>query len=569
MILTEELADMIRELLGKAVSKTLTNEDYRPLCEKMQAARMYYDIDLGGEGRYRNQQTRRLAIPGQEKDGVIILFDGGKPSGDTLIFTYYYEGELEYAHAYLELIEGVPRDSIDHKLYNLLSDIIYLLVSRDNMRYMLTFAETVDAQTGIPNSVFIGNKFEKMTKTTPAENYAVLCLNLQNFKYVNEVGASEAGDEVIIKYAHKIVDFARPDECVARLGGDNFTMFIRKERVNDMTERLRTVKIGDLESVPGRSFDLSAWIGISMPVPNDHRPFGARLSEAALACNAGKARLKHNVVFYSEELRMMMNRGREIMSMFYPAVRGHEFLPFFQPKVDMRTGELIGFEALCRWIHDEKFIYPDQFIPVLEKEGLIHELDMLIFRETCIAIKQWKEMGLNPPRISSNFSRRNLFVPDIEDKICQTIEDCDIDVNDVEIEITESVQETETTRLIEFVRTLKERGLHISIDDFGTGYSSLMLIHNIDADTIKIDKSFVDKIGRSHKSDILIGSVVDIANNLEMTPIAEGVETAEQGRELMKLGCNITQGYYYSKPVGFDAATGFIRRGGFDPIPVE
>ena len=566
MLLTEEMAEMIRELLGKAVSKTLTNEDYRPLCEKMNAARMYYDIDFGGDGRYRDQQTQRLAIPGMEKDGVIILYDGGKPSGDTLIFTFYYEGELEYAHAYLELIEGIPKESIDYSLYNLLSDIIYLLVSRDNMRYMLTFAETVDAQTGIPNSVYIKNKFEKLTRQVPAENYAILCINLQNFKYINEVGTAAAGDEVIIKYAQTIATYVRPDECAARLGGDNFVLFIRKERVNDMTERLRTVKIGDLESVPGRTFDLSAWIGISMPSNNDHRPFGTRISEAAIACSAGKTRLKHNVVYYSDELRMMMNRGREIMAMFYPAVRNREFLPFFQPKVEMRTGGLIGFEALCRWIHDEKFIFPDQFIPVLEKEGLIHELDMLIFRETCISIKQWKEMGLNPPRVSSNFSRRNLFVPDIEDKICQVISDCDIDVGDVEIEITESVQETETARLIEFARELRARGLHISVDDFGTGYSSLMLIHNIDADTIKIDKSFVDDIGKSHKSDVLIESIVGISRNLGSQPTAEGVETAEQGRELMKLGCNIAQGYYYSKPVGFDAATGFIRRGGFDPI---
>ena len=569
MLLNDELSEMVREILGKAVSKTLTNEDYRPLCERMNAARMYYDMDLGGDGRYRDIRTRQLAIPGVEKDGVIVLYDSGKPSGDTLIYTYYYEGELEYAHAYLELMEGIPKESVDHRIYGLLSDIIYLLVSRDNMRYMLTYAETMDAQTSIPNSVYIKKKFEEVIKHNARDNYAVMCLNIHNFKYINEVGSSKAGDEAIIRYAQLIATFARDDECVARLGGDNFVIFVRKERLGDMVERLRTVKLPELTNTPGRLFELSSWIGISGAMEHDHRPFGTRLTEAALACNVGKNRLKQSVVFFSDELRIMMNRGREIMAMFFPALKKREFVPFFQPKVDMRTGELVGLEALCRWIHNDSFIYPDQFIPILDKEGLIHELDMTIFRETCLAIRDWKAQGLKPPRISTNFSRKNLFVPDIEEKILTTISDCDIDPDDVEVEITESVQEVETTRLMEFVGKLKSGGVHISIDDFGTGYSSLMLIHSIDADIIKIDKSFVDELGIYRKSGVLIESIVNIADNLGMGTIAEGVETAEQGRQLMKLGCHIAQGYYYSKPVGPEAATDIIRKGCFEPIPEE
>ena len=566
MVLSEELWEKVRELIGKAISRTLLNEDYAPLCEMMNAARMYYDVDLGGEGRYRDQKTQKLAVPGAEKDGCIILYDSGKPSGDSLCFTYYYEGELEYAHAYLELLEGYPKDEIDYETYNILANIIYLLVSRDNMRYMLTFAETTDAQSGIPNIVFINKKYETVTKTVPADNYAVLFINIQNFKYINEVAGSKAGDEAIVKYSHIIVGYTQEDECVARLGGDNYIMFIRKDNLNEITAKLRTVNIGTLRSAPGRSFELSSWIGVSAPAENDHRPFGARISEATMAGNIGKSRLKQNLVFYSEELRMMINRGREIMAMFYPAVRNREFIPYFQPKVDMRTGKLVGFEALCRWIHEGKFIFPDQFIPILDKEGLIHELDMTIFRETCIAIRQWKDMGLTPPRISSNFSRKNLFVPDIEEKICAVIKECGIEAGDVEIEITESVQEAETARLIEFVGKLKSCGLHISIDDFGTGYSSLMLIHNIDADIIKVDKSFVDEIHKEHKSRVLIESIINIAQNLGMETIAEGVETAEQGRELLSLGCHNAQGYYYSRPVDFDAAGEMIRKGGFSPI---
>ena len=280
----------------------------------------------------------------------------------------------------------------------------------------------------------------------------------------------------------------------------------------------------------------------------------------------GKNHLKKNVVFFTEELKKKAGQGREIIAIFPKAVKNHEFHPFFQAKVDMKTGKLVGFEALCRWIHEGKFIYPDQFIPVLDKEGLIHELDMAIFDETCRAIRSWIDMGLNPPRVSSNFSRKNLFVPDIEEKICRKITENGISNENVEIEITETVKESEYNRLIEFVRNLKENGMHISIDDFGTGYSSLSLIHNIDADVVKIDKSFVDEIPGNHKSEVLIESIINIAERLDMTVIAEGVETLEQGQELMRLGCRNAQGYFYSKPVDYETATELIRNPSFEAI---
>ena len=175
-------------------------------------------------------------------------------------------------------------------------------------------------------------------------------------------------------------------------------------------------------------------------------------------------------------------------------------------------------------------------------------------------------MGLTPPRVSSNFSRKNLYVPDIEEKIYSVIQENGLDSGDVEIEITESVKESDYDRLIEYVKTLKNLGIHISIDDFGTGYSSLSLIHNIDADVVKIDKSFVDEITNESKAKILIESIISIAHRLKMSVIAEGVETAEQGRALLDFGCSYAQGYYYSKPVDFETATSLISDPPFLPI---
>ena len=156
-----------------------------------------------------------------------------------------------------------------------------------------------------------------------------------------------------------------------------------------------------------------------------------------------KAKLRRSVVYFDAELEDTVKMGRNVMSMFRPAMQKHEFHAYFQPKIDMRTGELVGFEALCRWIHEGRPIYPDKFIPVLDRNSMIQDLDMAIFAETCSAVRQWHNMGLKPPRVSSNFSRKNLFVDGIEEKIIETIDEFGLVHDDMEIEITESVRENE------------------------------------------------------------------------------------------------------------------------------
>ncbi len=565
MKIDERLLDWLRNVLSSVDMRPIEEENFAELCSWKHIAKLYYDFDLGEDTPYRNKRMQELIAPGSLSEKTVIIYDSGRKPGYLYSKPFYLKGS-EYCHVYIAFNEEIDEADVDKDLCDLMIEILYIYGSRINMQKVIEYAETTDPQTGIPNIICAVRKYDIVTKTVPGENYVVLYINIRNFKYLNEIASTKCGDEAITKYSHILTGLVGEDECVCRMGGDNFVMFIRREHLEPVMSKLHCINVSGLKSAPGRSFELAPWIGVSPDVPGDKRPLNPRLGEAAMACNLGKTRLKQDVVFFSEELKMMMIRSREIMAMFLPAVRNHEFRPFFQPKVDMRSGKLIGMEALCRWVHDGKFIYPDQFIPVLDKEGLIHDLDITIFRETCAAIKRWKDMGLNPPRISSNFSRKNLFVQDIEDEICRIIEENGISVENVEIEITESVQESETERLIGFVRNLKSHGLHIAIDDFGTGYSSLMLIHNIDADVIKIDKSFVDEIPGDRKSTVLIESIISIAHNLGMTTIAEGVETAEQGRALMRLGCSNAQGYYFSKPVDFDTATQAVERGGFAPI---
>ncbi|MBR4719037.1 MAG: EAL domain-containing protein [Lachnospiraceae bacterium] len=565
MFLSEELNNYLQYLFKAAADEKLDADSYKDICTYLNVSKMYYDMDLGGEERYRDSRTGNLVMAEKENDGKIILYDNGEETELKLTYPYYYYGH-EYVHAYIEFPPGVKEEELDHEILKFFADTVYLLASRRNMRYMLDFAETMDALTGIPNIIYMRRQYMQRIQSVPPHELLVICANIQNFKYINEVGSARCGDEAIIQYSHKIVKFMAEDECACRLGGDNFAMFIHKEHLDDLLTKLNYIVLSNLKYAPDRQFELSAWVGISEIKEGDNRPIFARVNDATTACYMAKNRFKSKVVVFNDDLAELISRGHDIIAMFRPAIRDREFHPFFQPKIDMRTGELKGFEALCRWMHKGRFIYPDQFIPVLDREGFIPELDLVIFNETCATIRKWKDMGLTPPRISTNFSKKDLFYPDIEDKIADIIIYNGVTPDDLEIEITESVKDNEYDRLIDFVRSLKAKGLHISIDDFGTGYSSLSLIHNIDADVIKIDKSFIDMLSNAGKSRVLIESIIGIADNLHMSTIAEGVETAEQGANLLGLGCHIAQGYYYSKPVPFEEATEYIRNPKFKPI---
>lgn len=567
MVINNEIAAALRKLFKTASEeKQLNTGAFNELCELCRVSKMYYDVNLGSPDRYRNYRTGNLVIEGSEIDGKLILFDNGHETGVKLTFPYFYEG-FEYVHAYIEFEKGIKKEDLDIELYDFLADIVYIATSRRNMRLMLDFSEISDAQTGIPNKIFLLHKFQKIMGEHRPEEYRVLRINIQNFNFINETAGSQAGDEAVITYARSILKMIGENEGVCHLGGDNFAAFVLKENIDSYISFLDNFTLTGLKAAPGREFKVPAWIGVSGEYKKEYgHDIGPMLGQASAACSMAKNRFRRNHLYYTDELDNMIRKGRNIVAIFPDAVRNGALIPFYQAKVDMRTGLLMGFEALARWKHNGGFISPDQFIPVLEKESLVPVLDMAILESTCKDIVSWRKAGLIPPRISVNFSKKNLYIPDIEKRILDTVERSGLHASDIEIEITETLKESEYDRLIEFVNTLKKYGFHIAVDDFGTGYSSLSLIHNIDVDVIKIDKSFVDKLPGDSKSLILIESIVSIVDRLHFSTIAEGVETAEQGKSLLNVGCHLAQGYYYSKPADFEATTRLIADPPFEPI---
>ncbi len=554
MEIREEIREDLYKIIRETAAGTLKEDFLSPICERLNIVRLKYNVTAENQG---NAVRVGRPVMGNDVRPEIVLYDSGERTGVTFEHAYNYRENLT-ANASVAFRAGIKEESLDREFIGFLMDFIFLMESRKNMSSLLDYAENSDGQTGIPNLGYLAKKYNVISERLSPEALTVIRTNIQTFKHINDMAGARAGDEAIIQYAQKLQSFVDEDECACRLGGDNFVLFVKNEHEAVLLERLKCVLITNLRTAPGKKFELAAWIGLSKLMPGENKPFLERLNDCSTACDIGKSRLKKSVVVYDSALEEVVSHNREIIAMFRPAVRNHEFHPFFQSKVDMRTGRIIGFETLCRWIHEGSLIYPDQFIPVLDRSSLIPELDIAIFEETCAAIRQWKGMGLNPPRISTNFSKKDLFVPGIEDRILEIIYDYGLDTGDLEVEITETVKDTEYERLISFVRNLRSHGLHISIDDFGTGYSSLSLIHNIDADVIKIDKSFVSLLPEDERSKILIESIVSIAKRLNMDIIAEGVENGEQSRTLLELGCTSAQGYYFGKPVDFDAATKLI-----------
>lgn len=563
----EKIDQKVEELIYKYTHCKDSREDYREIYDLLGIGKVTFEISFEKDSLSRVMGPEFIMEAERSDDGSISVYESDTELGDVIEFVYPLQGRDDIkAKWYLK--KKTDRSLIDEDRYRRVACKMYLMKSVSNMRTMLEFARLHDSQSGIPNGVGIKKLYKEAQEANPDVKYTVIYANLRNFKYINERIGVRGGDEAIIQFARRLTLVVEPDEGVCRLGGDNFLLFVKPDNLDHMIKVLSNFEIDNLESAPDKSFTLSSWLGIDVDMDDsdEDSDFGVRIERASIANTFARQKIKQPVVYYNEQFSDMMNTNKHIASIFMPGLKSREFQAFFQAKVNMRTGDLIGFETLCRWRHKGEFIFPDQFIPVIDRLGLIYELDMEMLRITCESVRKWLDLGLNPPVLSVNFSRKDIFIPDVEQQIKKVVDSYEIMPAYIEIEITETATEAEYARIIEFVRNLKNMGFRIAVDDFGTGYSSLSLIHNINADTLKIDKSFVTAIHKDAKTEILVSSIINIAERLNMELVAEGVETDEEGRKLMELGCEVAQGYYYSRPTDYDATTTLIRERPFKPI---
>jgi diguanylate cyclase (GGDEF)-like protein/PAS domain S-box-containing protein len=379
---------------------------------------------------------------------------------------------------------------------------------------------------------------------------ALAFLDLDNFKYINDTFGHDAGDVVLREIAARLRTNMREDDTVARVGGDEFVLVIcdqpSQEGIADLLERIRAsvtapvaVAVGAQEIVPGTS------VGVSL-FPQDGDSVEKVMRAADAAMYHAKALGKNNCQFYSAELNKIVSEHLLLEASLSRAIREREMVLGYQPKVDLRTGKVVGAEALVRWQHPvEGIIGPDRFIPVAEETGLIVPLGEWVLDEACGALKAMQMLGMGDFVISVNLSARQLRQREFTDRLAATLKRHGVNPRNLELEVTESQLMDRPDEALEALAQLKALGVRLSIDDFGTGYSSLSHLQKFPVDFIKIDRSFLRDV--SHDGHLVITrAIIALGHNLKLKVVAEGVETREQLAFLRKHDCDQMQGYYFS-----------------------
>ena len=391
---------------------------------------------------------------------------------------------------------------------------------------------------------------------------ALAFLDLDNFKHINDNFGHDAGDLVLREIANRLRASVRENDTVARVGGDEFVLVINNQASNeqlaDLIERIR-VRVSAPINVAGRDILAATSIGVSR-FPHDGDTVDRVMRAADAAMYHAKSLGKNNCQFYSSELNQVVHQHLMLEASLSRAIGNHEMVVGYQPKVDLRTGKVVGAEALVRWKHpDSGMVPPSQFIPVAEETGLIVPLGEWVLLEACRALKAFDAPGTSELVISVNLSARQLRQRQFAGQLARTLARAGVDPRMLELEVTESQLMDRPDEAMEALAELKALGLRLSIDDFGTGYSSLSYLQKFPVDFIKIDRSFLGNLALDGHA-VIARAIIALGHNLQMKVIAEGVETREQLAFLRAHDCDQMQGFYFSPALTQAAFLDMVRR---------
>ncbi len=393
---------------------------------------------------------------------------------------------------------------------------------------------------------------------------AVLFIDLDAFKVINDALGHLCGDEVLLKVVDRIQAVIRETDILARVGGDEFMVLLthvgHPNDVAKVASKINRALLPPIE-LNNQKYYITASIGIAL-YPNDSSDALKLVQYADFAMSLVKKRGKNHYQYYKSDLNVEAEKMMRLANELRFAIQSDQLDLYFHPQISASTGGLMGFESLVRWQHPELgLISPAVFIPIAEEMGFIGNIGQWVLHKTCECYMAWKELGLTNFSLSVNFSVYELQRDDFLDDIAQCMDKYDIDPHRIQFEITESIFAHDAKGIITKLLHLKQMGFQIAMDDFGTGYSCLSYLKDLPIDIIKIDRSFVQALSlqdnERHKS--IIATIVDLAKRLHMTTLAEGVETQEQANYLAALGCEYLQGYLFAKPMPFEEATTFIQ----------
>ena len=454
-----------------------------------------------------------------------------------------------------------PQENTAGYHYNtLIKDITQKKQSEEKLKYYAYF----DSLTRLSNRAnFLKTltlRIEKYTET--GETFALLFLDLDKFKWVNDTLGHDSGDQLLIETAARIKESISPVDIVSRLGGDEFTVLIDNP-VNQQQIEDTSKKINDALREPfivfGKTIHVSISIGITY-FPENGTDVSSIMRAADIAMYHAKESGRDGFQFYTEQIHAQTNRRIFIENNLKLAIEKDEFELVFQPKVNSETMAILGFEALLRWEHDGQRISPAEFIPVAEESGLIIEINRWVFDAAIDQFSEWmknEEFAKRRITLAINISVHH-FKYELKKDLLNVIEKYKVDPELIEIEITESALMENIAECSEVLESISNKGITISIDDFGTGYSSLRYLIELSIDILKIDRAFIQDLVTNHKNRNLVGAIIAMARSIDMEVIIEGVESYEQLTIVAELGCTFIQGYYFSKPLLTCDVMGFL-----------
>ena len=424
-----------------------------------------------------------------------------------------------------------------------------------------------DALTGLPNRKSLMKRLDRTLKRAKHDkdfSFAVLFMDLDRFKIVNDSLGHQSGDVLLLEIAKKLELLVRPGDMVARLGGDEFVLLVenisRKDDVVEIAERILK-QLQQPVTISNQEIYSSGSIGVVFGSSEYDKPDDI-VRDADLAMYRAKEKGKGRFELFDSQFHSGTISRLQLEIDLRQAIERQEFVLHYQPIVSLISEEIIGFESLIRWEHPIRgLVPPNDFIPVAEETGMILPIGNWVVLESCFQMKEWQE--LNPTAkdlvININISARQLEQKDLVKQIEYALIASELEPSCLKLEITESVIMENADQAISKVNQFREMGVRVSIDDFGTGYSSLSYLHRFPIDTLKVDRSFISRIGEEGEGAEIVQTIIALASTLGMDVVAEGIETSEQSKFLQQVNCSHGQGFFYSRPVDNDAVSEMLR----------
>ena len=511
-----------------------------------QSGQPLWVTDIGKDSRVQKGVARDAGMHGTF---LFPVMSEGKPMG---VLSFHSQKVREPDERLLQAV-GVIGSQIGQFLQRKQAE--------DQIQYLATH----DGLTSLPNRVMFSQLLNVAIQSARRykRNLAVLFIDLDRFKLINDTLGHEAGDKLLQEIAARFTECLRESDVVARLGGDEFVVLLQEvgeaEQVATVARKILSAAIKPVVLV-GQECRVTASIGICL-YPGDAQDELSLMKNADIAMYLAKEEGKNNFQFYSENIKVQSLERLTLETSLRRALERDEFFLHYQAKLDFKTNQITGVEALLRWQHpDLGLVSPVQIIPVAEETGLIVPIGRWVLQTACAQNVAWQREGLPPVCMAVNLSARQFADEDLLKDIVAALEHSGMKPELLELELTESMVMQSPERVTKLLAAIKKMGVRIAIDDFGVGYSSLAHIKRFPIDTLKVDRSFIRDLAGNAEDRAITEAIIAMGKTLSLTVVAEGVETQEQQTFLLSHGCDAMQGYYFSRPVPQEQFASFLRQ---------